>query len=114
MVGVHEFLDAVEPFHRAVLVGTVGGSKTSVAGTEVFGNAEPEAFLFRRLLPKAYDVHLRAHPHCVPAVDLRVPQKEVVVVGARAHEIFCPSLFVEAMSLPASNFSAFQSGMMSL
>ena len=38
---------------------------------------------------------LRAHVHGVPLVQLRVPEEEVVVVRAHAHEVLGPGLLVE-------------------
>ncbi len=80
---------------RALLVGTVALLPPGEAGAEVLGDAERQALRLRGLLPVADDVAVRAHLHRVPAVVLRVPEVEVVVVDAHADEVTGARLLVE-------------------
>ena len=50
-------------------------------------DAEPQAVFLGHLLPHAHDVPLRTEFHGVPAMVGRVPQVEVVVMDAHAHEV---------------------------
>ena len=81
--------------HRPGFVRPVAGLEPGEARAEVLGDAEAQPVLPRRLLPLADHVAPRAHGDGVPAVELRVPQEEVVVVAAHADEVAGPGLLVE-------------------
>ena len=65
---------------RAGLVGFVRVLEPGEAGAQMFGNAEGQAIFLRRLLPFAHHVAMRPYLHGVPAMQLRIPQEEIVVV----------------------------------
>ena len=79
----------------AGLVRAVAVLEPGEAGSQVLGDAEPQAELLGGLLPVADDVAVRAHVHRVPLVVRRVPEVEVVVVRAHADEVAGAGLLVE-------------------
>ena len=83
------------PRRRAGLIGAVAHGKPLVADPQMLANAEAQPCL-RAALRQPHHVALRPHLHSVPARVLRVPQVEVVVVHAHAHEVFRAGFLVEA------------------
>jgi hypothetical protein len=83
------------PRERAGLVAAVAVLPPGEARAQMLGDAEGQPRRPGRLLPLAHDVAVRAHLHGVPAMVLRVPQVEVVVVDTHADEIARARLLVE-------------------
>ena len=80
---------------RAVRVGLMAELEPGEAGAEVFGHAEPQAVFLRGFLPIADHVALGPHVGGVPLVELRVPEEEIVVMGAHADEVTGAGFLVE-------------------
>ena len=80
---------------RPGLVGAVAALEPGEARAQVFRDAKAQALLAGGGLPGANDVALGPHVDGVPAVQSRVPEEEVVVVGSHADEVFGAGLFVE-------------------
>ena len=78
----------------ACLVGAMAVLEPGEAGTQVLGDAESQAQLLGGLLPVADDVTVRSHLHGVPFVVRGVPEVEVVVMNAHAHEVAGAGLLV--------------------
>ncbi len=69
----------------------------------MLGDAESQAQLLRGLLPVADDVTVRSHLHGVPFVVSGVPEVEVVMMDAHAHEVARAGLLVhghQAIGVP--------------
>ena len=80
---------------RPGLVGPMAALEPGEAGAEMFGNTEAQAILLRGPLPFTHDIAVRPHIEGIPAMQLRVPQEEVVVVRSHADEILRAGLLVE-------------------
>ena len=80
---------------RAVLVAKMADTEPLVAGPKMIAHGEAKSLLERRLAEQADDVFFWAHVHGVPAGVLRVPEIEIVVVHAHAHEVFCAGFFIK-------------------
>ena len=81
---------------RARLVRPMTVLEPGEAGTQMLGDAEPQAEFLGGFLPVADYVAVRAHLHGVPFVVRRVPEFEVVVMHAHADEIAGSGLLVES------------------
>jgi hypothetical protein len=82
--------------HGPGLVGTVRNRQPVIAVGEVFAHGELQPVLERGLVPQTDHILLRSGGGRVPArLVFGVPQVEVVVVHAHAHEVFGAGLLVE-------------------
>ncbi|MGY2736764.1 hypothetical protein ACVWYO_004438 [Sphingomonas sp. UYP23] len=76
------------------LVEAMVGIPPVMARAQMLGDAEAQALTLGGGLPRSDNVTLRAHRDRIPAVVLRIPQVEIVVMHAHRHEIFRAGLGV--------------------
>src|ERR1041384_453940 len=76
----------------------------------MLAHAEAQAVPSHRLFEQAYDVLLWTHLYRVPPVVLRIPEIEIIVVHAHAHEIFRAGLLVHSNQMLGVELIAFPCG----